>query len=132
VGAAATVPGLLACMAGVEAADRLPVPARIVKFVSDKDQAALYSLAANCSLYEEDPQPARMNIGSAAEPMMVTAAEGWRDFYARHLLVQRGRRRRAGGRRVRVGAAGATEGAGVRARVPCFRPERVGDRGGAV
>jgi hypothetical protein len=68
----------------------MSVPARIVEVMSDEDQATLYSLAANCSLYEEDPQPARMNIGSVAEPMMVTTAVGWRDFYARHLLVRLG------------------------------------------
>jgi len=50
------------------------------------DQSTLFSLVANCSLYEEDPQPAQMNIGTATEPRMVASSEGWRDYYARYLI----------------------------------------------
>jgi hypothetical protein len=46
----------------------------------------LYSLAANCSLYEEDDQPPQINVGSEREPRMMGPAEAWRDFYARNLV----------------------------------------------
>ena len=52
------------------------------------DQTTLYSLAANCSLYEEDDQPPRLNVGSEREPRMVSSTEAWRDFYARNLVEQ--------------------------------------------
>jgi hypothetical protein len=50
------------------------------------DETMLYSLAANCSLYEEADQPPQLNVGSDREPRMVAPAEAWRDFYARNLV----------------------------------------------
>lgn len=47
----------------------------------------LYSCTANCLLYEEDPGPAELNIGSELEPHMVSRSRAWRDFYAHHLLT---------------------------------------------
>jgi hypothetical protein len=51
----------------------------------DADQATLWCLAANCSLYEEDPQPRRRNIGSVSEELLVSPREKWRSYYSRHL-----------------------------------------------
>ncbi|MFE3105293.1 hypothetical protein [Nocardia tengchongensis] len=48
----------------------------------------LHSCAANCLLYEEDPGPAELNIGSELEPHMVPRSHAWRDFYAHHLITQ--------------------------------------------
>jgi hypothetical protein len=43
--------------------------------------------AANCSLYEDDPGPAELNIGSTIEPHWVSRIEAFRDLYA-HLLIE--------------------------------------------
>ncbi|WP_157227438.1 hypothetical protein [Nocardia asiatica] len=48
----------------------------------------LYSCTANCLLYEEDPGPAELNIGSELEPHMVPRSHAWRDYYAHHLITQ--------------------------------------------
>jgi hypothetical protein len=45
-----------------------------------------WSLAANCVLYESDPGPAMLNVGSVAEPRYLPRAQAWRDSYARFLL----------------------------------------------
>ncbi|MBV9923321.1 MAG: hypothetical protein JOY78_21085 [Pseudonocardia sp.] len=47
-----------------------------------------WTLAANCLLYEGDPGPARLNVGTAAEPRMVSRYEACRDFYARSLVKE--------------------------------------------
>ncbi|GGQ88223.1 hypothetical protein [Couchioplanes azureus] len=52
------------------------------------DSALLWSLACNCLLYEADPGPANINIGSPAERMMVSRQQAWRELYGR-LLIER-------------------------------------------
>jgi len=47
-----------------------------------------FSCAANCLLYERDPGPAELNIGSEAEPHFVSRSDAGQDFYARYLLTQ--------------------------------------------
>jgi hypothetical protein len=54
---------------------------------ADSDARQAWTYAANCRLYEDDPGPAHLNIGSAHEPRMVTRAAAWRDAYAHYLLV---------------------------------------------
>ncbi|MFB7837755.1 hypothetical protein ACWIGW_44115 [Nocardia brasiliensis] len=53
---------------------------------ADRHLTLLYSCTANCLLYEEDPGPAELNIGSEIEPRMVPRAHAWRDYYAHHLI----------------------------------------------
>lgn len=60
----------------------------------DKDMAQAWVSAINCSLYEEDPGPAQLNIGSRTEPLMVSRREAFRDFYAHVLLEDLGADRR--------------------------------------
>lgn len=55
-----------------------------------EDLTLVWTFAANCSLYEEDPGPAELNIGSALEPHMVSRADAFRDLYAHLLLEQLG------------------------------------------
>lgn len=55
-----------------------------------EDLTLAWSFAANCSLYEEDPGPAELNIGSAVESHMVSRVDAFRDLYARLLLEQLG------------------------------------------
>lgn len=45
-----------------------------------------WTCAINCRLYEQDPGPAELNIGSELEPHMISRGEAFRDFYARVLL----------------------------------------------
>lgn len=47
----------------------------------------LCSCAANCLLYEQDPGPTELNIGSELEPHMVSRSHAWRDYYAHHLIT---------------------------------------------
>lgn len=54
----------------------------------ERDRTELWSLASNCGLYETDPQPAMQNVGTRAEPLVVTAQEAWRDYYARWTIQQ--------------------------------------------
>jgi hypothetical protein len=54
--------------------------------MSDDDKTMLYSLAINCRLWEQDRQPALLNVGSPAETRMVRPAEAWRGYYARTLV----------------------------------------------
>ena len=76
-----------------------PVPSRmddrddvavevVMEPLGERDRTELWSLASNCGLYEADPQPALQNVGTRAEPLMVTAVEAWRDYYARWTLQQ--------------------------------------------
>ncbi len=55
---------------------------------TERHLTILYSCAANCLLYEEDPGPAELNIGSQLEPRMVPRSHAWRDYYAHHLITQ--------------------------------------------
>ncbi|MHA6795915.1 hypothetical protein ACVGVM_20715 [Pseudonocardia bannensis] len=50
------------------------------------DALTAWSLAANCVLYERDPGPALLNVGSADEPRYLPRTQAWRDSYARFLL----------------------------------------------
>ncbi|MEK6438950.1 hypothetical protein [Pseudonocardia sp. T1-2H] len=50
------------------------------------DALTAWSLAANCVLYERDPGPTLLNVGSADEPRYLPRAQAWRDSYARFLL----------------------------------------------
>lgn len=54
---------------------------------SAEDLTLAWTYATNCSLYEEDPGPSELNIGSSLEPRLVTRAEAFRDLYA-HLLLE--------------------------------------------
>ncbi|WP_062887768.1 hypothetical protein [Mycobacterium avium] len=54
----------------------------------NRDLTTAWVLAANCSLYEEDPGPAVLNIASAAEPYFVSRGEAFRDLYTRLLLEE--------------------------------------------
>ncbi|WP_020522854.1 hypothetical protein [Catelliglobosispora koreensis] len=53
---------------------------------STDDETLAWSLATNCLLYEEDPGPRLLNIGSPTEPKMVPRREAWRELYSRLLL----------------------------------------------
>ena len=52
----------------------------------DAFQAWIY--ASNCLLYENDPGPSELNMGTADEPRMVPRAQAWQHAYALHVLVQ--------------------------------------------
>ena len=43
--------------------------------IGGEDLTLAWSYAANCSLYEEDPGPAELNIGSSLEPHLVSRVE---------------------------------------------------------
>lgn len=58
--------------------------------IGGEDLTLAWSYAANCSLYEEDPGPAELNIGSSLEPHLVSRVEAFRDLYAHLLLEQLG------------------------------------------
>lgn len=51
------------------------------------DTTLAWSLAANCRLYEDDPGPGEVNVGSATEPRYVPRSEALRDLYARQLVL---------------------------------------------
>ncbi|MEV1005014.1 hypothetical protein [Nonomuraea sp. NPDC050202] len=51
----------------------------------DASQAWIY--AANCLLYENDPGPAVLNVGSFDEPRMVPRSQAWQHAYALNVLV---------------------------------------------
>ncbi|MFC5833152.1 hypothetical protein [Nonomuraea insulae] len=51
----------------------------------DAFQAWIY--ASNCLLYENDPGPAELNVGSAGEPRMIPRAEAWQHGYALNVVV---------------------------------------------
>ena len=53
---------------------------------AERDVVTAWSCAANCLLYEDDPGPAQLNIGSATEPVWVSRAQAWQDAYAHCLL----------------------------------------------
>ncbi|MGV9836642.1 hypothetical protein ACWDUL_20975 [Nocardia niigatensis] len=57
---------------------------------ANMDATMLWGLAANCTLYEEDPGPSHLNIASHVEPMPVPRKQAWRDFYARRLIAELG------------------------------------------
>jgi len=68
------------------------VPARLPSTVDvmttrPSDEALAWSLAANCRLYEEDPGPPEVNVGSDTEKRLVSRTDAWRDYYARQLLL---------------------------------------------
>lgn len=52
------------------------------------DETRLQAAAINCRLHEDDPQPELRNIGTEAEPLMVSKVEAWRAFYSRHLVAE--------------------------------------------
>src|SRR4051812_11058672 len=47
------------------------------------DETLLWSYALNCLMYEEDPGPATLNIGSVQEPKIVPRSEALRGLYSR-------------------------------------------------
>jgi hypothetical protein len=53
----------------------------------ESDSTLVWSLAANCRLYEDDPGPRELNVGSATEPRYVPRSEALRDLYARQLVL---------------------------------------------
>jgi hypothetical protein len=52
------------------------------------DSSEVWSLACNCLLYETDPGPDQLNVGTTVEPKMLPRRTAWRELYAR-LLVER-------------------------------------------
>jgi hypothetical protein len=50
------------------------------------DAVDVWGLACNCLLYEEDPGPATLNVGTETEPKMVPRRQAWRELYARFLV----------------------------------------------
>lgn len=59
----------------------------MIRPAQNNDLTSAWSYAANASIYEHDPGPAELNIGSAVEPHMVSRTEAFRDLYA-HLLLE--------------------------------------------
>lgn len=53
-----------------------------------EDVHQAWVLASNCAIYEADPGPAQVNIGTAEKPVTVSWAESWRISYARQLLTE--------------------------------------------
>jgi hypothetical protein len=53
----------------------------------EKDVTEAWSKAANCLLYEADPGPAMLNVGTADEPRMVPRSEAWQHAYAQRVLL---------------------------------------------
>jgi hypothetical protein len=54
---------------------------------AEKDAATAWLYASNCLLYENDPGPAQLNIGSVTEPAWVSRSDAWRDAYAHAMIV---------------------------------------------
>jgi hypothetical protein len=50
------------------------------------DETLAWSYATNCLIYEEDPGPPQLNVGSPGEPKMVPRREAWRELYSRLLI----------------------------------------------
>ena len=53
---------------------------------ADTDAQLAWSLAANCLLYEEDPGPAMVNVGSDTEPSWMPRDQAWRYSFANYLV----------------------------------------------
>jgi hypothetical protein len=62
-----------------------PKPLMPTQAENDVLQARLN--ARNCLLYENDPGPAELNVGTASEPRMLPRSEAWQHAYALYLLV---------------------------------------------
>ncbi|MFI2473454.1 hypothetical protein [Nocardia xishanensis] len=54
---------------------------------SDAHLTHIHSSAANCLLFEADPGPQQLNIGTELEPRWVSREYAWRDFYAHDLII---------------------------------------------
>jgi hypothetical protein len=54
----------------------------------EEDAFQAWINARNCLLYEKDPGPDRLNVGTTQEPRMVPRAEAWQHGYALRVLVQ--------------------------------------------
>jgi hypothetical protein len=54
----------------------------------ERDAFEAWVYAANCLLYESDPGPAQLNVGSRDEPKYVDRREVWRDYYAQAVLME--------------------------------------------
>lgn len=57
------------------------------RVVAEKDLTLAWLHAANCVLYEQDPGPEQLNVGSHYKPSWVSRQDAFRDLYA-HLLVE--------------------------------------------
>jgi hypothetical protein len=53
---------------------------------AERDAGTAWWCAANCLLYEEDPGPAQLNVGSTTEPVWVDRSQAWQDAYTHCLL----------------------------------------------
>lgn len=53
-----------------------------------KDALQAWSLALNCLLYEKDPGPEQLNVGTERHPMMVPRDQAWQQAYAMYALVR--------------------------------------------
>jgi hypothetical protein len=54
---------------------------------AEKDRLNAWSYAWNCLLYENDPGPAQLNVGTDREPRLVPRSEAWQHAYAMQVLV---------------------------------------------
>ncbi|HLQ53035.1 MAG TPA: hypothetical protein VK162_02055 [Streptosporangiaceae bacterium] len=52
-----------------------------------EDAAQAFLCARNCLLYEADPGPALVNVGSSDEPRMIPRDQAWQHAYALHVVV---------------------------------------------
>ena len=58
------------------------------RYGESKDAVEAWTCAANLRLYDEDPGPRWVNVGSAVEPRWVDRYDALVDLYARQMLVQ--------------------------------------------
>lgn len=59
----------------------------MTRSASEKDLTLAWLHAANCALYEQDPGPAHLNVGSHYKPSWISRQDAFRDLYA-HLLME--------------------------------------------
>ena len=55
---------------------------------AEQDRLNAWSYASNCLLYEADPGPALLDVGSESEPRLVPRSEAWQHTYAQQVLVK--------------------------------------------
>lgn len=79
--------------AGTTDADRLVVPSLDVPQADmgerlREDALEAWSAAMNCLLYEKDPGPEQLNVGTRDKPMMVPRDQAWQQSYATFVLTR--------------------------------------------
>jgi hypothetical protein len=53
---------------------------------AEKDALQAYICARNCLLYESDPGPERLNVGTELHPLYIPRSEAWQESYAMHVV----------------------------------------------